>query len=92
MNNFTNDDIIIIVKEIINSLKEEELTGYFTDDEYHFPKYISDKISLLSKDEYIKFITSCEKIANNLYGKYNHELNYLNMLHEEILEEIKIYF
>ena len=92
MNNFTNDDIIIIVKEIINSLKEEELTGYFTDDEYHFPKYISDKIDLLSKDEYIKFITSCEKIALNLYDKYNKELNYLNMLHEEILEEIKIYF
>lgn len=91
MNKFTENEIITIVTTIINFKKEEILLGYSIDEEYIFPKNIMNKLDTLTIENYINFISIMEKIAINLYGEFEEELNSLNKLHEEILIKYKDY-
>ncbi len=91
MNEFTENEVITIVTTIINFKKEEILLGYSMDEEYIFPKNIMNKLNALTIENYIKFISIMEKIASNLYGEFEEELNSLNKLHEEILIKYKDY-
>ncbi|CUP71001.1 hypothetical protein BH721_00675 [Clostridium baratii] len=88
MNNFSVDELIIIIKEIISTKKEEELFGLDMEENYNFPYNIKVKLENLSNNDYISLFDSLEKIANKVIVNYNSELNSLNLLHEEILDEL----
>ena len=88
MNNFSVDELIIIIKEIIYTKKEEELFGLDMEENYNFPYNIKVKLENLSNNDYISLFDSLEKIANKVIVNYNSELNSLNLLHEEILDEL----
>lgn len=86
---FNENELIIIIKEIMDSLKEEGLLNEsFENEDYNFPITISNKLNELSLNSYIAFINKCETLAKNLLSKYSYELNSMNMLHEEILEYV----
>lgn len=91
MNEFTENEVITIVTTIINFKKEEVLLGYYNDEEYIFPKNIMNKLDTLTVEDYMNFINTMEKIAIDLYGEFEEELNFLNKLHEEILIKYKYY-
>ncbi|GAA0857577.1 MULTISPECIES: hypothetical protein [Clostridium] len=88
MNNFSVDELIIIIKEIISAKKEEELFGLDIEETYNFPYNINVKLENLSNNDYINLFNNLEAIANKVIVNYNSELNSLNLLHEEILDEL----
>lgn len=88
MNNFSVDELIIIIKEIISTKKEEELFGLDMEENYNFPYNINVKLENLSNNDYISLFDNLETIANKVIVNYNSELNSLNLLHEEILDEL----
>lgn len=88
MNNFSIDELIIIIKEIISAKKEEELFGLDMEDNYNFPYNIKVKLESLSNNDYINLFDNLDIIANKVIINYNGELNSLNLLHEEILDEL----
>ncbi|KJU72417.1 hypothetical protein [Clostridium baratii] len=88
MNNFSVDELIIIIKEIISAKKEEELFGLNMEENYNFPYNINVKLENLSNNDYISLFDNLETIANKVIVNYNSELNSLNLLHEEILDEL----
>lgn len=86
MTNFKIEEIIIIIKEILNSIKEEEITNIPIDYYDNLPNLIKNKLDLLSSEEYFIFIKSAEGIAEDLLNEYDFtELNSLNKIHEHIL-------
>ena len=89
MNNFTENEIILIVTTIINSKKEEEFIDANNEEvEYMFPIGINNKLDKLDINEYVKFISLMEKISDSLYEEYMEfegELDSLNKLHEKII-------
>ncbi|MGG7324222.1 hypothetical protein [Clostridium baratii] len=88
MNNFSVDELIIIIKEIISIKKEAELFGLDIEETYNFPYNINVKLENLSNNDYINLFNNLEAIANKVIVNYNSELNSLNLLHEEILDEL----
>ncbi|MEG2108156.1 MAG: hypothetical protein RRY19_00115 [Clostridium sp.] len=90
MYGFTNDEIIIIVKEIITTLKEEELYEYIADENFNVPLYIQVKLDNLCEKDYIQLFSILDLIAKNVLLDYNNELNSLNILHEKIINEINM--
>ncbi|MGL4571946.1 MAG: hypothetical protein ACRCVJ_12875 [Clostridium sp.] len=91
MYGFTTDEIIIIVKEIITILKEEELYGYIDDENFDVPLYIQVKLDNLCEKDYIQLFSILDLIAKNVLLDYSNELNSLNMLHEKIINELSTY-
>ena len=88
--NLTENEIIIIIKEIMLSLKEEELLGQNIEDEYNFPIGISKKLDAMPLESYYKLITNCINFSKLMPDKYSYELNSLNVLHEEIHNNLNI--
>ena len=91
MNNFTENEIILIVTTIINSKKEENFINDNNEDiEYMFSLGINNKLDKLDINEYVKFINLMEDISNSLYEEYiefEGELDSLNKLHEKIINK-----
>lgn len=88
----TENELMIIIKEIMLSLKEEELLGENTNETYDFPPSIYKKLDEMPLEKYFKFINNCTNFSKILLSKYNNELNSLNMIHEEIHDNINILF
>lgn len=83
INNFTYSEIESIVKSILESRKEEELTGVY-EDEYSFSSKIEEKLNSISNEEYIKIIEICEEFADEISESLTGELNMLHKIHNEI--------
>lgn len=88
--NLTENEIIIIIKEIMLSLKEEELLGQNTEENYNFPIGISKKLDAMPLESYYKLINNCVNFSKLMLNKYSYELNSLNVLHEEIHNNLHV--
>ncbi|CAH0436594.1 hypothetical protein CQ395_15155 [Clostridium neonatale] len=82
-NIFTVNDIITIVMEEVNSLKEKQIYS-IENDEYNLPKPILDKLSSLNKYEFDEFTKRVSIIAEEILEMQSGELNELNIFHAEI--------
>lgn len=88
--NLTENEIIIIIKEIMLSLKEEELLGQNIEEDYNFPINISKKLDDMPLESYYKLINNCINFSKLMLNKYSYELNSLNVLHEEIHNNLHV--
>ena len=80
---FNINEIITIVMEDIKA--EENQALYGIDDDWDYPKQISDKLDTLSENEFIEFMDIIKGIVEKVEHMKNGELNELNKCHEEIM-------
>lgn len=88
---FDINDIIIIINQMIEDRKNEELYGIEVDI-LEIPQYINDKLDLLQEDECEELFSIIEEIVEEVYILKSGELHELNLIHKAtmILAEEKL--